>query len=61
MLRLRKRKPASEAGFFVSGDRERRRRREEFAAVAGKKKKTIIERERSFMGDDLWERVARAG
>ena len=53
MLRMRKRKPASEAGFFVVADRVGRRRGEEFAR--GEKRKTTIAGSRSFMGRDLWE------
>jgi hypothetical protein len=60
-LGMRKRQPASEAGFFAVADRVGRRRREEFAAVVGENRKTIIGRGWSFMGPDLWERVVRAG
>ena len=61
MLSLRERKPATEAGFFAVADRVRRRRREQFAAEAGDNRKRTIGSGGSFMGRDLWERVARAG
>lgn len=54
-LGMRKRKPASEAGFFAVADRVWRRRREEFAAVAVENRKMIIGSGWSFMGHDLWE------
>ncbi len=41
-LSLRKRKPATEAGFFALADRVRQCRREEFAGVGGEKRKTTI-------------------
>ena len=60
MERLKERKPATEAGFFALADRVRRRRREQFAAMAGDNRKKTMGGSGSFMGHDLWERVARA-
>jgi len=57
MLRMRKRRPASEAGFFVVADRVGQRRGEGRASGPGTKRKATIAGSGSFMGRDLWERA----
>ena len=59
MVRMRKGKPACEAGFFVVADRVRWRRREEFASGWGKKEEDD-RRRGSFMERALWERAGPA-
>ena len=60
LLRMRKRKPASEAGFFVVADRvgaERWRGGRQW----GENRKRDKRRQLDFMERDLWERGGRAG